>query len=243
MIRCRHPWPTVASLLVAGALPLAAQAPNADDAVWRARRLALVERYIAGEGIRDSATVRAMRTVPRHLFVPEALRDQAYGDFPLPIGLGQTISQPYIVAYMTEVLRPRRGMRVLEVGTGSGYQAAVLAEIGCDVRTIEIFGELAGSARERLQRLGYADVAVRHGDGHDGWPDAAPFDAIIVTAAAGYVPPTLVEQLRPGGRMVIPVASVYGAQDLILIEKDARGAVRTRHLLPVRFVPLLRGLR
>jgi protein-L-isoaspartate(D-aspartate) O-methyltransferase len=167
--------------------------------------------------------------------------DQAYGDFPLPIGYGQTISQPYIVGYMTELLRPKPGMKVLEVGTGSGYQAAVLAEIGCDVYTIEIFAELASSAGRRLRALGYGRVHSRQGDGHDGWPDSAPFDAIIVTAAAGYVPPPLLEQLRPGGRMVIPVGSVYGVQDLILVEKDARGRMRTTRLLPVRFVPLLRG--
>jgi protein-L-isoaspartate(D-aspartate) O-methyltransferase len=132
---------------------------------------------------------------------------------------------------------------VLEVGTGSGYQAAVLAEIGCRVHTVEIFAELADSARRRLERLGYAAVQVRHGDGHFGWPEAAPFDAIIVTAAAGYVPPALVEQLRPGGRMVIPVGSVYGVQNLILVEKGEKQEIRTRQLLPVRFVPLLSGLR
>ena len=138
-------------------------------------------------------------------------------------------------------LRP--GMKVLEVGTGSGYQAAVLAQIGCAVRTIEIFKSLADSARERLRRLGYHDVVVRHGDGHFGWPDEAPFDAVIVTAAAGYIPPRLVEQLRPGGRMVIPVGSVYGVQSLVLVDKDRDGRLRTRNLLPVRFVPMLKGRR
>jgi protein-L-isoaspartate(D-aspartate) O-methyltransferase len=210
---------------------------------FRAERLALVERYIAGEGIKDVATLRAMRAVPRHEFVPAEYRDQAYGDYPLPIGYGQTISQPYVVAYMTEVLRPAPGMKVLEVGTGSGYQAAVLAESGCRVYTLEIFAPLADSARARLARLGYDSVHVRHADGHFGWPDAAPFDAIIVTAAAGYVPPALVDQLRPGGRLVIPVGSVYGVQNLILVEKNAKGEARTRQLLPVRFVPLLSGLR
>ncbi|HXF95928.1 MAG TPA: protein-L-isoaspartate(D-aspartate) O-methyltransferase [Gemmatimonadales bacterium] len=222
--------------------PPAAMAQQVQDR-FRAERLALVERYIAGQGIRDTATLRAMRTVPRHEFVPPEYRERAYGDHPLPIGYGQTISQPYVVAYMTEVLRPAPGMKVLEVGTGSGYQAAVLAEIGCRVYTIEIFGALAESARRRLERLGYGAVEVRHGDGHFGWPEAAPFDAVIVTAAAGYVPPALVEQLKPGGRMVIPVGSVYGVQNLILVEKDGRGDVRTRQLLPVRFVPLLSGLR
>jgi len=200
-------------------------------------------RLIEGEGVRDSATLEAMRSVPRHEFVlPGDLR-RAYGDHPLPIGLGQTISQPYIVAYMTEVVRPGSGMRVLEVGTGSGYQAAVLARTGCTVHTIEIFRELADRARARLGRLGYRGVSVRHGDGHFGWPEAAPFDAIVVTAAAGFVPPALVRQLRPGGRMVIPVGSVHGVQTLILVEKDAHGEVRTRNLLPVRFVPMLSRLR
>ncbi len=200
-------------------------------------------RLIEAQGVRDSATLAAMRSVPRHEFVPDAHRRRAYGDHPLPIGLGQTISQPYIVAFMTEVLNPRPGMKVFEVGTGSGYQAAVLAEIGCDVYTVEIFEALATSAGRRLRRLGYDNVSGRHADGHDGWPAAAPFDAIIVTAAAGYIPPALVEQLKPGGRMVIPVGSVYGVQNLILVEKGAGGEVRTRNLLPVRFVPMLKGLR
>lgn len=200
-------------------------------------------RLIEAQGVTDSATVAAMRSVPRHEFVPDEHRRRAYGDYPLPIGLGQTISQPYIVAFMTEVLNPRPGMKVFEVGTGSGYQAAVLAEIGCEVYTVEIFEALATSAARRLRRLGYDNVSGRHADGHDGWPEAAPFDAIIVTAAAGYIPPALVEQLKPGGRMVIPVGSVYGVQNLILVEKDAGGEVRTRNLLPVRFVPMLKGLR
>jgi protein-L-isoaspartate(D-aspartate) O-methyltransferase len=214
-----------------------------DDGIFRARRLAMVERHIAGDGIKDSATLHAMRTVPRHEFVPAEFRDEAYENHPLPIGLGQTISQPYVVAYMTEVVRPRPGMRVLEVGTGSGYQAAVLAAAGADVHTIEIFRELADSARARLNRLGYSRIVVRHGDGHNGWPEEAPFDAIVVTAAGSHIPPALTRQLRPNGRMIIPVGSVYGAQYLILVEKDAKGALRTRNLLPVAFVPMLSGLR
>jgi protein-L-isoaspartate(D-aspartate) O-methyltransferase len=213
------------------------------DARFRAQRLEMVARHIAGEGITDSATLRAMRDVPRHEFVPANLRDEAYENHPLPIGLGQTISQPYIVGYMTEVVRPRPGMRILEVGTGSGYQAAVLAATGAEVYTIEIFRALADTARARLARLGYDNATVRHGDGHDGWPDKAPFDAIVVTAAASHIPPALPRQLKPGGRMVIPVGSVYGAQYLILVEKDAKGKLRTRNLLPVAFVPMLSGLR
>ncbi len=207
----------------------------------RTDRLAMV-RLIAARGVQDSATLSAMRAVPRHEFVPAEYRRRAYGDSPLPIGLGQTISQPYIVAYMTEILRPKPGMKILEIGTGSGYQAAVLAAIGCEVYTIEIFEVLATSARQRLGRLRF-DVTLRHADGHYGWPEAAPFDAVIVTAAAGYIPPALVRQLRPGGLMIIPVGSVYGIQNLILVEKDLAGEVRTRNLLPVRFVPMLSGLR
>jgi protein-L-isoaspartate(D-aspartate) O-methyltransferase len=207
-----------------------------------AERLQMVERYIAGEGIRDQATLQAMRTVPRHEFVPPGLVSAAYDNRPLPIGLGQTISQPYIVAYQTEVVRPREGMKILEVGTGSGYQAAVLAAAGARVYTMEIFAELATSARQRLERLGYR-ATVRHGDGNLGWPEEAPFDAIVVTAAASHVPPALIEQLKPTGRMVIPVGSLYGAQNLLQVEKDAAGVVRTRILLPVAFVPMLSGLR
>ena len=237
-------WPAPAVALVA-LLPYAAGASAQERAATAERfvreRLAMV-RLIERAGVRDSATLAAMRSVPRHEFVPAGSSDRAYGDHPLPIEHGQTISQPYIVAYMTELLRPRPGMKVLEVGTGSGYQAAVLAATGCVVYTVEIFEELAASARRRLERMGYA-ATVRHGDGHDGWAEAAPFDAVIVTAAAGYIPPPLVAQLRPGGRMVIPVGSVYGVQNLILVEKDAVGEVRTRSLLPVRFVPMLRGIR
>lgn len=195
---------------------------------------------IESRGVKDSATLAALRAVPRHEFVPADYRDEAYADHPLPIGHGQTISQPYIVGYMTELVRPRPGMKVLEVGTGSGYQAAILARIGCQVYTMEIFEALANGARERLTRLGFA-ATVRQGDGHFGWPEQAPFDAILVTAAAGYIPPALVEQLKPGGRMLIPVGSVYGVQHLILVTKNARGEASTRTLLPVRFVPLLRA--
>jgi protein-L-isoaspartate(D-aspartate) O-methyltransferase len=243
----RKPPATVAraaSLLLVLAGVAAAQRPaESEEERVRARRLAMVERHIAREGIKDSATLHAMRTVPRHEFVPAEFRDEAYENHPLPIGLGQTISQPYIVAYMTEIVRPRPGMRVLEVGTGSGYQAAVLAATGVEVYTIEIFRALADSARARLSRLGYSRVTVRHGDGHHGWSETAPFDAIVVTAAAGHIPPALTRQLRPNGRMVIPVGSVYGAQYLILVEKDAKGALRTRNLLPVAFVPMLSGMR
>ena len=213
----------------------------AQERRYRAQRAAMVD-LIAARGVEDSATLVAMRAVPRHEFVPEEHRRRAYGDHPLPIGHGQTISQPYIVGYMTEILRPHPGMKVLEVGTGSGYQAAVLAEIGCEVFSVEIFEVLAVEASERLDRLGFS-VSSRHSDGHFGWTEEAPFDVVIVTAAAGYIPPALVEQLRPGGRMVIPVGSVYGVQNLILVEKDEAGQVSTHNLLPVRFVPMLSGIR
>lgn len=216
--------------------------PPPADSLYAARRLELVRSFRI-LGLRDSATLAAMRAVPRHEFVAPEYRSQAYEDCPLPIDRGQTVSQPSLVAYMTELLRPRRGMKVLEVGTGSGYQAAVLAQIGCRVFTVEIFRSLATSARDRLQRLGYRDVAVRHGDGYLGWPEEAPFDAIIVTAGAEHVPRPLMDQLKPGGRMVIPVASSPGAETLTLVEKDARGAIRRQDLIPVRFVPLLRGVR
>jgi protein-L-isoaspartate(D-aspartate) O-methyltransferase len=230
-----------ATLVLAG-FGLVVAVPRAPAQGARDReRLAMVAAQIAGRGVRDTATLRAMRTVPRHEFVPANLRDEAYGDHPLPIGHGQTISQPYIVGYMTALLDLGPRSRVLEIGTGSGYQAAILAEIAGEVYTVEIIRPLATTAAERLRRLGYGRVHVRCGDGFDGWKEAAPFDAIIVTAAAGFVPPPLVEQLKPGGRLIIPVGSVYGAQNLVLVEKAHDGALTTRTLLPVRFVPLVRA--
>jgi protein-L-isoaspartate(D-aspartate) O-methyltransferase len=227
-------------LLTAGALAvMACRAPAQDDAFTGARR-AMVH-LIASAGVRDSATLAAMRAVPRHEFVPADVRDLAYGDHPLPIGHDQTISQPYIVAFMTEQLRPRPGMKVLEIGTGSGYQAAVLAELGCVVFTIEIVEPLATSAAAVLARLRYDRVQVRHGDGYQGWPDRAPFEAVIVTAAADEIPPALLAQLAPGGRLVMPVGPQDGVQYLVLVEKATSGETTQRTLLPVRFVPLVEG--
>jgi protein-L-isoaspartate(D-aspartate) O-methyltransferase len=227
-------------LLVLGVLVSSAcRAPAQDQATDRARA-AMVD-LIVSAGVRDSATLAALRAVPRHEFVPADVRDLAYGDHPLPIGYEQTISQPYVVAFMTEQLRPRPGMKVLEVGTGSGYQAAVLAAIGCDVYTIEIVEPLATTAAATLARVGYDRVRVRHGDGYRGWPEAAPFDAVIVTAAAGDIPPRLLEQLAPGGRLVMPVGPQDGVQYLVLVEKSASGETTRRTLLPVRFVPLIEG--
>lgn len=183
-----------------------------------------------------------MRSVPRHLFVPEELRAHAYDDSPLPIGEGQTISQPYIVALMTDLLDPQPGHSVLEIGTGSGYQAAILSQLVRQVYSIEVIPELAAEASERLQRLGYRNVSVKAGDGNAGWPEHAPYDGIIVTAAAAKVPAALLAQLRNGGRMVIPVGE-SGSQELVLIEKSASGAIAERSILPVAFVPLVAGSR
>jgi len=181
---------------------------------------------------------RAMATVKRHEFVPETSRNQAYANHPLPIGYGQTISQPYIVALMTELLHLKAGDTVLEVGTGSGYQAAVLAELAERVYSIEIIEPLYKQATERLARLGYSGVTTRLGDGYYGWEEHAPFDAIIVTAAARHVPPPLIEQLKPGGRLTIPVGGRFLTQYLLLIEKNEDGGIITRQITPVRFVPL-----
>ncbi len=214
----------------------AQQAPAEDRAAERAR---MVAEQIADRGIEDARVLQAFRDVPRHLFVPEAYRRLAYADQPLPIGEGQTISQPYIVGYMTELLRLERGDKVLEVGTGSGYQAAIAGRLADSVFTVEVIESLASSARERLARLGYANVVARQGDGYFGWEEHAPFQAIVVTAAAGHVPPPLVQQLAPGGRMVIPVGGAFQVQHLVLVEKKEDGKVTTRNLLPVRFVPLV----
>jgi protein-L-isoaspartate(D-aspartate) O-methyltransferase len=188
----------------------------------------------------DPAVLRAMREVPRHLFVPQEERPFAYENRPLPIGHEQTISQPYIVALMTHLLKPRPTDRVLEVGTGSGYQAAVLSHLVREVHTVEIVEPLAARAAATLRGLGYADVEVRTGDGYGGWPERAPFDKIIVTAGADHIPGPLLDQLRPGGRMVIPLGDRPDTLELTIVDKDPRGRVRKRALLPVRFVPLTR---
>ncbi|MEE8387060.1 MAG: protein-L-isoaspartate(D-aspartate) O-methyltransferase [Acidiferrobacterales bacterium] len=186
----------------------------------------------------DPRVLTAMKNVPRHEFVPVYLRMAAYANRPLPIGHGQTISQPYIVAIMTDLLKVQATDRVLEVGTGSGYQAAIMAELADKIFTIEIIKPLAKQARTRLQRLRYHNVQVMTGDGYYGWKQHAPFDAIIVTAAASHVPPPLIRQLKPGGRMMIPVGTRFLVQQLLLVQKDARGKITTRQVLPVRFVPL-----
>jgi protein-L-isoaspartate(D-aspartate) O-methyltransferase len=201
----------------------------------------MVSEQLVARGIRNQRVLDVMGKVPRQEFVPESLRDLAYQDGPLPIGENQTISQPYIVAFMTEAIDPQPDDRVLEVGTGSGYQAAVLAELVREVYTIEIIPALADSSAARLDRLGYRNVHVRTGDGYLGWPDAAPFDSILVTCGADHVPEPLVEQLKPGGKLVIPVGPAGDLQWLKIIEKTASGETRSRSVLPVRFVPLRRS--
>ena len=218
---------------------MSAEQPEQSDPYAAAREL-MVERQIAARGVSDERLLAAMRSVPRHELVPPDARRYAYSDHPLPIGEGQTISQPYIVAYMTEQLQLKGEERVLEIGTGSGYQAAVLAELCKTVYTIEIVPALATRAKKDLERLGYDNIETRQGDGYRGWPEKAPFDAIILTAAPERIPQPLVEQLEVGGRMILPVGGHY--QQLMLITRDEEG-VRHSRLIPVRFVPMTGEVR
>ena len=215
--------------------------PRAPQDEFAGARQRMVAQQLAapGRGLTNPRVLSVMGKVPRHEFVPAELRAQAYDDHPLPIGHGQTISQPFIVAFMTEKLQPRSTDKVLEIGTGSGYQAAVLAELVAKVYTIEIVEPLARRAEADLKRLGYANVAVRAADGYKGWPEAAPFDSIIVTCAPDHVPPALVSQLKEGGRMIIPVGP-EGAQELLILRKTG-GKVERQAVLPVRFVPMTGG--
>lgn len=217
-------------------LLLAAGAVAEDDRA--AERAAMVERQIAARDVEDPRVLAAMREVPRHRFVPRDLQFRAYGDHPLPIGLEQTISQPYIVAKMTELLRLRPGDKVYELGTGSGYQAAVAARLAAEVYTVEIVAELAARAKATLAELGIDNVHVRHGDGMLGWPEKAPFDALILTAAAPQIPKRLVEQLKPGGRAVMPIGEPGAVQTLVYLEKTEAGAIERRDVFEVRFVPV-----
>lgn len=201
-------------------------------------RARMVSTQIQARGVRDPNVLKAMRIVPRHALIRAGEQLYAYADHPLPIGQDQTISQPYIVAFMTEALELEPNSRVLEIGTGSGYQAAVCAEIARQVYTIEIIEELAKSAEKRLKKLGYKNVFVKTGDGYFGWEENAPYDAIIGTAAAGRVPPPLLEQLKPGGRMILPYGSPHGFQYLVLITKDDKGNLHKKNVMPVRFVPM-----
>ena len=211
------------------------------DEIHRQRRMVMVEQQIVQRGISDKSVLDAMRKVPRHEFVPPEFREFAYDDHPLPIGEEQTISQPYIVALMTELLqlRGKKEEKVLEIGTGSGYQAAVLAEIVGEVYTIEILEPLALRAQETLERLGYKNVKVKTGDGFFGWPENAPFDAIVVTCATEKVPDPLIKQLKPGGRLIIPIGPSFSVQNLIAVTKDKYGNIKSENIIPVRFVPML----
>ena len=222
-----------------GPYPAVRRARAADD--YADLRQSMVREQILARGVSDSNVLAALRGVPRHRFVPPSLVRQAYNDHPLPIGNGQTISQPYIVAFMSELLDLQKGHKVLEIGTGCGYQAAVLSVLAGEVYSIEIVEELGAQARQRLRSLGYDNVEVKIGNGYAGWPGQAPFDRIILTAAPVELPRTLVDQLKPGGRLVAPVGPVYGNQELVVVTKDAQGKVRRESVLPVRFVPMVQA--
>ena len=242
MVKSRWQFFGIAPAAVSIAAPLAA----AEDGFTQARRrmmeevsaLAAITARETGRPTLDPRVIAAMEKVPRHLYVPADMQRSAYDNRPLPIGHGQTISQPYIVALMTDLLRVKPGDVVFELGTGSGYQAAVLAELVKQVYTIEIIPPLAKQADERLVKLGYRNIRVKIADGYYGWEEQAPFDAIIVTASAGHIPPSLVKQLKRGGRMVIPVGAPFMVQDLMLVEKQADGSITSRSILPVSFVPV-----
>jgi len=208
---------------------------------YQAQRERMVRDQIERRDVRHPKVLQAMRTTPRHLFVPEGLRSQAYEDHPLPIGYGQTISQPYIVALMTELLDPGKDHKVLEIGTGSGYQAAVLSPLVKHVYSIEIVPELAHSSAARLRKLGYQNVTVREGNGYKGWPEEAPFDRIILTAAPPEIPQALLDQLKRGGKLAAPVGGTVLGQDLVVVDRDNNGKLHRRSVIPVRFVPMVTG--
>jgi protein-L-isoaspartate(D-aspartate) O-methyltransferase len=225
------------ALLLAAAL---AQTPAPSDP-YSAPREAMVREQLAARDVTNAGVLAAMRAVPRHLFMPPETRALAYVDRPVPIGHSQTISQPYIVALMTQLLEPAKSHKVLEIGTGSGYQAAVLSVLVRQVVSLEIVPELARSSAETLAKLGYKNVAVHHADGYKGWPAGAPYDRIIVTAAPPELPRALIDQLAPGGKLVAPVGSGWWAQELIVLDKAADGRTRRRAVLSVRFVPMVPG--
>ena len=231
--------------MLASVIVLLAQS---SDENFRKLREEMVRTQLAGwrrgvEAVHDPVVLDAFRQVSRHRFVSDVLVPYAYEDRPLPIGYGQTISQPYIVAKMTELVEPRKGQRALEIGTGSGYQAAILSRLVSDVYTIEIIEPLGVTARERLASVGYKNVEVRVGDGYYGWPEKAPFDCIVVSAAANHVPPPLIEQLKSGGRLVVPIGNPFQMQRLVLVTKGNKGPrdIRIQDIMPVTFVPLVSG--
>ena len=215
------------------------QSVEDDTLFYQFLRQAMIENQIIDRGVSDEKVIKAMNDVPRHLFVKESLRDLAYTDGPLPIGHNQTISQPYIVAYMTEILQPDTHHIVLEVGTGSGYQAAILSKLVNHVYSIEIIPELGKEAANRLDKLGYDNVTVKIGDGYNGWEEHSPFDRIIVTAAPEQIPKKLVDQLKSGGLMILPVGKTSFGQDMRIVKKDRTGQVTTQETIPVRFVPMI----
>jgi protein-L-isoaspartate(D-aspartate) O-methyltransferase len=241
----KHKFPIHAACILLICIP---QLSHGD--AYEARRLQMVATQLDARtvkdgriGVKDERVLEAMRKVPRHEFVPDHQKPRAYADSPLPIGYDQTISQPYIVAYMTELLKPQKEHKVLEIGTGSGYQAAVLAELVEQVYTIEIVEPLGEEAKNRFKHLKYQNITAKVGDGYFGWEEHAPFDAIIVTAAGDHIPPPLVRQLKPGGKMCIPVGGKFQVQHLMLVEKNADSKVTTKQVMPVRFVPLTRNVR
>src|SRR3972149_3200024 len=226
-------------VMIAASVLSALHGALATDDPYLQKRAAMVRDQIEREGISDPHVLAAMRDVPRHLFVPPSFRARAYEPYPMPIGEGQTISQPYIVGLMTQILRLKETDRVLEVGTGSGYQAAVAARLAAEVYSVEILESLAARSRRTLSDLGFRNVVVRQGDGYYGWGGKGAFDALIVTCAGGRGPPPLFRQLRDGGRMIMPVGGPFMTQNLVFIEKDARGSITHRNVLPVAFVRLI----
>jgi protein-L-isoaspartate(D-aspartate) O-methyltransferase len=228
------------TILIFACLAVTSAPAWGDDAKFAEQRMAMVAHQIESRDVNDPRTLAAMRKVPRHEFVPPDAVSAAYQDRPLGIGYGQTISQPFIVAYMTEALHLKGTEKVLEIGTGSGYQAAVLAETAQEVYSIEIIPELYKSAKSRLSRLGYKTIHLKNDDGYYGWEEHAPYDGIVVTCAAGHIPQPLIRQLKTGGRMIIPVGHPWSVQDLVIVTKDNNGKVKTKNVMPVRFVPLVR---
>ncbi len=231
---------TSALFLAALCLGITSNISFQKDDPYKSKRERMVRLQIEARGVFEKSVLNAMRIVPRHKFVPKNRIDDAYDDGPVPIGYGQTISQPFIVGYMTEVIQPKKNHKVLEIGTGSGYQAAILAEIVDSVFTIEIISELHNSSNETLQKLGYKNILTKNADGYFGWEKYSPFDAIVVTAASEFVPPPLIKQLKDGGKMIIPVGSPFLVQSLVLVEKKGE-KIFTKNLMHVRFVPFLRG--
>jgi protein-L-isoaspartate(D-aspartate) O-methyltransferase len=230
----------LAILLAVSSCARTADSPRTDAGdAYAPQRQAMVRDQIAGRGVADGQVLAAMGSVPRHLFVPADAAAEAYSDYPLPIGSDQTISQPYIVAYMSELLAVQKPHKVLEIGTGSGYQAAVLSLLADRVYSIEIVEELGREAAARLEKLGYGNVEVRIGNGYLGWPEEAPFDRIMLTAAPEEIPPALLAQLAPNGILVAPVGPAFSAQELVVVQKDAEGRMQSRSVLPVRFVPMV----